>query len=59
MRMKMTMARVRRTRGEVRMGQTKGKEPKNAKGKATGEGKGNGKGTGIVKLYVANSDTEG
>ena len=32
---------------------------KDGKGKGKGKGKGNGKGKGIVKLYEADSDTEG
>jgi hypothetical protein len=36
-----------------------GKGTKDGKGKGQGKGKGNGKGKGIVKLYEADSDTEG
>ena len=40
-------------------GTGKGKGTKNGKGKGKGRGKGNGKVKGIVKLYEADSDTEG
>jgi len=40
-------------------GTGKGKGTKDGKGKGKGKGKGNGKGKGIVKLYEADSDTEG
>jgi hypothetical protein len=40
-------------------GAGKGKGTKDRKGKGKGKGKGNGKGKGIVKLYEADSDTEG
>jgi hypothetical protein len=40
-------------------GTGKGKGTKDGKGKGKGKGKANGKGKGIVKLYEADSDTEG
>jgi hypothetical protein len=40
-------------------GTGKGKKTKNGKEKGKGKGKGNGKGKGIVKLYMADSYTEG
>jgi hypothetical protein len=40
-------------------GTRKGKGTKDEKGKGKGKGKGNGKGKGIVKLYEADSYTEG
>jgi len=40
-------------------GTGKGKGTKDGKGKGKGKGMGNGKGKGIVKLYEADSDTEG
>jgi hypothetical protein len=40
-------------------GTGKGKGTQDGKGKGKGKGKGNGKGKGIVKLYEADSDTEG
>jgi hypothetical protein len=43
--------------GEKGTGKRKG--TKDGKGKWKGKGKGNGKGKGIVKLYEADSDTEG
>jgi len=43
--------------GEKVTGKVKG--TKDGKGKGKGKGKGNGKGKGIVKLYEADSDTEG
>jgi len=43
----------------VEIGTGKGKGTKDGKGKGKGKGKGNGKGKGIVKLFDADSDTEG
>jgi len=40
-------------------GKGKGKVTEDGKGKGKGKGKGHGKGKGIVKLYEADSDTEG